>query len=405
MGMRDKHIVLGVSGSIAAYKAADLASNLVQAGARVSVVMTQAAQQFVTPLTFRSITHQPVVTDWWVPTSDLSIQHVALAESADAIVIAPATADVMAKVALGLADDPLSGTVLATRAPLLLAPAMDAAMYENPATQQNVARLRGRGAIIVGPERGRLASGLFGAGRLAPTEAIMGALAQLLGREGDLKGCKILVTAGPTEEPFDPARHITNRSSGKMGYALAEAARDRGAQVALVSGPTALADPVGVQTLHIRTALELREGVRASVQGAAALIMAAAPADFRPARASKQKIKKGPHDLLQIELIKNPDILAETVGDFLKIGFAAESQDLLKNAKAKLREKGLDLIVANDITAEGSGFAVDTNKVFLLDRSGEVTELPLLLKSEVADLVLDRVAKFLSEGGKRPSAT
>lgn len=405
MGIKGKHIILGVSGSIAAYKAADLASKLVQAGARVSVILTQAATEFITPLTFRSITHQPVITQWWDPDSELAIQHVHLAESADAVLIAPATADVMAKIAFGLADDPLTGTVLATQAPLLVAPAMDAHMYENPATQHNVALLRDRGATIIGPERGRLASGLVGTGRLASSETILGALAQVLGREGDLKGQKIVVTAGPTEEPLDPVRHISNRSSGKMGFAIAEAARDRGAQVVLITGPTALADPPGITTLHIRTALELRDQVQAAVKDAQAIIMAAAPGDFRAASIAPQKIKKGSEDSMVVELIKNPDIIAETRGDFLKIGFAAESEDLLKNAQTKLREKGLDMIVANDITAENSGFGVDTNKVFLLEPKGEVKELPLLMKSEVADRILDRVGELLAHRGVRPVKT
>ena len=399
MSLQGKHVVLGVSGSIAAYKAADLASKLTQSGAQVSVIMTAAAQHFVAPLTFRSITHQPVLTDWFDPASDLAIQHVALAESADAVLIAPATADVLAKLAHGMADDPLTGTVLATAAPVVAAPAMDAHMFDNPATQQNLRLLQERGVVIVGPEAGRLASGLTGMGRLASSEAIIGALGQVLGRTGDLAGRHVVVSAGPTEEPLDPARHITNRSSGKMGYAIAEAARDRGAHVTLITGPTALPNPPGVELRRIRTALELFQAVQQATGAADALIMAAAPADFRPAAVAAQKIKKGAEESMTVELLKNPDILAGTTGSFIKVGFAAESEALLNNARSKLSAKGLHLIVANDITATDSGFDVDTNRVTLVDRDGGVEELPLLLKSEVADRILDRVVSLLADCG------
>ena len=399
MSLQGKHVVLGVSGSIAAYKAADLASKLTQSGAQVSVIMTAAAQHFVAPLTFRSITHQPVLTDWFDPASDLAIQHVALAESADAVLIAPATADLLAKLAHGMADDPLTGTVLATAAPVVAAPAMDAHMFDNPATQQNLRLLQERGVVIVGPEAGRLASGLTGMGRLASSEAIIGALSQVLGRTGDLAGRHVVVSAGPTEEPLDPARHITNRSSGKMGYAIAEAARDRGAHVTLITGPTALPNPPGVELRRIRTALELFQAVQQATGAADALIMAAAPADFRPAAVAAQKIKKGAEESMTVELLKNPDILAGTTGSFIKVGFAAESEALLNNARSKLSAKGLHLIVANDITATDSGFDVDTNRVTLVDRDGGVEELPLLLKSEVADRILDRVVSLLADCG------
>lgn len=397
MSLAGKHIVLGISGSIAAYKAADLASKLVQSRCLVSVIMTAAAQQFVTPLTFRSLTHRPVVTDWFDPASDLNIQHVALAEAADALVVAPATADVIAKLAQGLADDPLTGTALATRAPLVLAPAMDGNMYEHPAVQANLELLRQRGATIVGPEHGRMASGLVGVGRLATTEAILAGIAQALARDGDLTGVKVVVTAGPTEEPLDPVRHITNRSSGKMGWAIAEAARDRGAVVTLIAGPVGLADPPGVRTVHIRTALDLQEHVKRETKDAAALIMAAAPADFRAAHTAAQKIKKGPDDVMTVELVKNPDIIASLNGPFVKIGFAAESEDLIKNAQAKLKEKGLDLIVANDITRTDAGFGSDDNQVVLLDKSGRGEELPLMPKTEVAGRILDRLVALLRQ--------
>ncbi|MSQ28412.1 MAG: bifunctional phosphopantothenoylcysteine decarboxylase/phosphopantothenate--cysteine ligase CoaBC [Dehalococcoidia bacterium] len=392
--LEGKRIILGVTGSIAAYKAADLASKLTQAGAEVHVILTPAAQQFITPLTFHSITHQPVVTGWWQPENGGAIQHVALAETADAVVIAPATADAVAKLAHGLADDPLGGTVLATRAPVLIAPAMDAHMYENPATQANVRLLESRGVRFVGPEAGRLASGLTGLGRLSAAETILGALRQMLGRGGDYEGKTVVVSAGPTEEPIDPARHITNRSSGKMGFALAEAARDRGARVVLVTGPVALASLYGVAVVRIRTALELQAALAKAMAGSDILIMSAAPADFRPAAVSAQKIKKGPEDAMSLDLIKNPDILAGLSGDFIKVGFAAESQELVQNAGIKLRDKGLDLIVANDITAPDSGFGVDTNRVLLIDREGTVEALPLLTKAEVANRILDRLVRF-----------
>lgn len=393
MTLRGRRVVLGVSGSIAAYKAADLASKLVQAGADVDVILTAAAQQFVTPLTFRSLTHRPVVSDWFDPASDLGIQHVALAEAADALVVAPATADVLAKLALGLADDPLTGTALATRAPLVLAPAMDAHMYDHPATQANLRTLRERGAVIVGPESGRLASGLTGTGRLAPAEQVLGALAAALGRDGDLQGRTVVVSAGPTEEPLDPVRVITNRSSGKMGYALAEAARDRGARVVLVAGPTALPDPYGVDLRRVATAADMLAAVQAAAP-ADALVMAAAPGDFRAETVAPDKIKKGPDQALVLRLVKNPDILASVSGFRVKVGFAAESRDLLQNARAKLEAKGLDFIVANDVAAEEPVFGSDLNRATIVDHLG-VQELPRMPKTELAGHILDRVAALL----------
>ncbi len=403
MGLKGKHIVLGVTGSIAAYKAADLASKLVQQGAQVSVIMTRAAQEFITPLTFRSITHQPVVAEWWDPDSALAIQHVQLAESADAVLVAPATADIIAKIAHGLADDPLTGTVLATQAPLLLAPAMDAHMFENPATQRNVSTLKAQGATFIGPERGRLASGLTGYGRLAAPETILGVLAQVLGRNGDLAGRTIVVSAGGTQEPIDPVRIITNRSSGKMGYALAEAARDRGATVAMITAAS-LPDPVGIQSHHVETVAQMREAVLAACAGADALIMAAAVSDYRPAEIASQKIKKGPEgDGLTLRLVKNQDFFLEVPLGVLRVGFAAESEDLLNNARKKIKAKDLAFIAANDITLPNSGFGADDNKVTLLDASGDLEDLPLMSKYQVADRILDRVVKLLGKQVKRPT--
>jgi phosphopantothenoylcysteine decarboxylase/phosphopantothenate--cysteine ligase len=402
--VRDRYVVLGVSGSIAAYKAVDLASRLVKAGAKVDVVMTAAATKFVTPLSFGSITHRPVVDDLWDRHSELAIEHVGLAKRAAAVLVAPATADLLAKLAYGFADDPLLTTLLDTRAPIVVAPAMEHDMYGAPATQENVARLQARGVVFVEPEEGRLASGLSGRGRLADPEVILGTLRQVLARDGDLAGRRVVVTAGGTQEPIDPVRLITNRSSGKMGYALAEAARDRGAAVTLITAPVALTPPAGVAVVPVGTALAMRDAVAADLRDADALIMAAAVADYRVARPAEQKIKKrgAAAEGLAIELVPNPDILAETagLGAAIRVGFAAESQDLLANAAEKLRKKGLDLIVANDITGEGSGFGSETNRVVLLERGGAIDELPLLPKREVADIILDRVAALLAAQGR-----
>lgn len=390
-----KRVVLGVTGSIACYKAVDLASKLVQGGALVDVLLTHSAAQFVTPLTFRSITHRPVVTDVFDPNSELSVEHVALAERADVVVVAPATAHTIAKLALGLADDALTTTVLATTAPVVVAPAMDAHMYENPVTLENVDRLKNRGVTIVGPGKGRLASGLWGWGRLVEPAALLGHIAAALGRNGDLAGRTIVASAGGTAEAIDPVRVITNRSSGKMGYAIAEAARDRGARVVLVTAPTALPDPPAVEVHRVESAQEMRDAVASLAKNADVLIMAAAVADYRPVAATQRKIKKESRESLSIALTRNPDILAETVGPKLKVGFAAETEDLLTNARQKLSSKNVDLFVANDVTAEGAGFGVDTNKVTILDPEGGVQDLPLMTKYEVAHHLLDRVVELL----------
>ena len=392
--LEDKHIVLGVTGSIACYKALDLASKLTQAGALVDTVMSYGATQFVTPLAFRSLTHRPVVTDTFDPDSELSVEHVVLAQEADIVVVAPATAHVIAKLAGGLADDPLTTTILATVAPVMVAPAMDGHMYDNPATQANLDTLRNRGVSVVGPAEGRLASGLMGIGRLLETPELMGHIRAILGRAGDLGGRTFVVTAGGTREPIDPVRVVTNRSSGKMGYAVAEAARDRGARVILVAAPTDLAEPVAVEVVNVTTALEMRDAVVTSVAGADALIMAAAVADYKPVSPASRKLKKD-QDTWSIELGMNPDILKEATGKFVKVGFAAESEDLLNNARDKLKKKFLDLIVANDITMDDSGFGSDTNKVLLVDRGGNVEDLPTMPKHEVAHKVLDRVRQLL----------
>ena len=390
--LTDKHVVLGVTGSIACYKALDLASKLMQAGALVDTIMSYGATQFVTPLAFRSITHRAVVTDSFDPDSEYSVEHVALAQQADVIVVAPATVHCIAKLALGLADDPLTTTIVAAKCPLVVAPAMDGNMYDHPATQANLATLQKRGVVIAGPGTGRLASGLTGVGRLLETPELLGHISYAIGKNGDLAGKTVVVSAGGTMEPIDPVRVITNHSSGKMGYALAEAARDRGADVVLVTAPTSLPEPALMKVVQVRTAEQMWQAIQSHLKKADALIMAAAVADYRPTKAADQKIKKADDDL-SISLAKTTDILKSAEGDFVRVGFAAESQNLVENAKAKVGSKQLDLIVANDITAEGSGFGSNTNKVTLIDRELAVEELPLLSKYDVSNRILDRVKR------------
>ncbi len=394
--LTDKTIILGITGGIAAYKAADLASKLTQAGAKVEVVMTEAATEFISPLTLRSLTGRPVVTDMFEPASEFSIEHIALAEAADVVIIAPATANTIAKLAGGIADNILCCTVLATKAPVIVAPAMNVNMYQSSITQDNLAKLKARGFTTVGPDYGRLASGKIGLGRLAEVEEIIGTIKQVLGRNGNLSGKRIVVTAGGTQEPIDPVRHIGNRSSGKMGYAIAEAARDRGAEVKLVTAPTSLPEPAGIEVVSVKTAAEMKEAVDKAVTQADALIMAAAVADYQPKNVAKAKIKKKSPSLT-LELIRTPDILAEVKGNFLKVGFAAESEDMVANAKQKLEKKKLDLIAANDITDKDSAFGSDTNKVTLIERDGKIDSLPLLTKREVADKILDKVVGMLKK--------
>ncbi len=396
--LTNKTVVLGITGSIATYKAADMASKLVQAGATVRVVMTKSATEFISPLTFRSLTGQPVVTDMFELASEFSIEHVALAEVADIVVIAPATANIIAKLAVGIADDMLCATVLATEAPVIVAPAMHAAMFQNPVTQDNLTKLRARGFTIVDPAYGRLASGEMGLGRLAEVEKIIGTIKQVLGRRGDLAGKRIVVTAGGTREAIDPVRYIGNRSSGKMGYAVAEAARDRGAEVTLITAPTALPEPVGIEVVHIISAVQMKEAVTKATAEADALIMSAAVADYMPKSTAKGKIKKAVAGAeLTLELTRTPDILSEAKGNFLKVGFAAETgENLLEHArKDELERKQLDLVAANDITAPGAGFDVDTNIITLIDKDGKVESLPLMSKREVADRILDKVVGLL----------
>jgi len=392
----NKHIVLGVTGSIACYKALDLASKLVQAGALVDTIMSYGATQFVTPLAFQSITHRAVVTDSFDPNSEYSVEHVALAQQADVIVVAPATVHCIAKLALGLADDPLTTTIIAAKCPLMVAPAMDGNMYDHPATQSNITTLKGRGVVIAGPGTGRLASGLSGIGRLVETPDLLGYISYTIGKNGDLAGKTVVVSAGGTMEPIDPVRVITNHSSGKMGYALAEAARDRGADVFLVTAPTSLPNPALVNVVQVQTARQMGEAIKSHLNEADALIMAAAVADYRPATTADQKIKKTEDDL-NIPLAKTEDILKSADGNYVRVGFAAESQNLVENAKTKVTSKNLDLIVANDITSEGSGFGSDTNQVTIIDRDLQVEELPLLTKYDVSNRILDRVRDLIRD--------
>ena len=396
----DARVVLGVTGSIACYKAADLASKLMQEGARVDVVLTRGASNFVTPLTFRSLTHRPVITDLFDADSEQAVNHVAMAHEADVVLVAPATAHVIAKLAHGFADDALTTTALASAAPLVVAPAMDGYMFDNPATQENLETLRRRGATIIGPESGHLASGMRGMGRMSEPARIVDSLKVVLGRRGDMAGRAIVVSAGGTQEPIDPVRVITNHSSGKMGYAIAQAARDRGARVTLVTAPTSLPDPAGVEVRRVMTVAEMREAVLAACAGADALIMAAAVSDYRPAEVASQKIKKGDagEDGLVLRLVKNDDFFLEVPAGVLRVGFAAESEDLLANARGKLESKGLALIAANDITQEDSGFNVDTNRVVIIGRDGTEDALPLLTKYEVGHRLLDRVMETLAAG-------
>ncbi len=393
-----RHIVLGVTGSIACYKALDITSQLVQAGAVVDVAMTKGATEFVTPLTFRSLTAREPYVDMWNPHGDFGEAHVELARRADVMLIAPATATTMARLAHGLADDFVSLTALATEAPLLIAPAMDSQMWSHAATQLNRELLEARGAQFVGPAEGRLASGRTGAGRLVEPREIVAAVRARLGRErGDLRGRTVIVSAGGTREAIDPVRFVGNHSSGKMGHAVAEAARDRGADVLLVT--TVQGDPpAGVQVVPVSSANDMSAAIHERAGRADALIMAAAVADYRPADAAEQKIKRGDVGDIAIDLVENEDIIAGVdEPNLVKVAFAAETQNLIENAEKKLASKGAKLIVANDVTATDAGFGTDTNRITILDTNGGREELPLMSKYECAMRILDRVAELLPE--------
>ena len=405
--LQNKRIILAITGSIAAYKAADLASKLTQAGALVDVIMTESAQHFVTPLTFQSLTGRPVYTNLWQNESTgalpTHIAHVGLAEGADLLVIAPATANTLAKIAHGLADDLLSVTVIAARCPIVIAPAMDGGMYQNPVTQANVATLRQHGITIIEPEVGRFASGLVGQGRLPETTRLIGHIRLALGHHAALAGKRVIVTAGGTHEAIDPVRFITNRSSGKQGFALAQAALDAGASVILVTASD-LPVPVGAHAIHVSSAEHMQQAILDHLPEADALLMAAAVADFKPQTRAAQKIKKkdDSDEAPTIVLSRTPDILmsvkerrAAIHRPHVVVGFAAESEHLIAHARAKLERKGLDLLIANDITAPDAGFEVDTNRVIILGADGSQTPLALASKTRIAEAIIEQVAKLL----------
>ena len=397
--LKDRRIVLGVTGGIAAYKAAELVRELVRRGAKVRVVMTDHACKFVTPLTFETLSGNPVATDlFWVP-GEFEIGHIALAEFAELVVIAPATANIIGKMAAGLADDLLTTVLLATDAPVLICPAMNVKMYANSVVKENLARLILRGHMILEPGYGELACRVEGQGRLAEPSEITEEIESILTPK-NLQGEHVLVTAGPTQEPFDPVRFISNCSSGKMGHALAVMALRRGAAVTLVSGPTALPVPRGVVFVPVRTAVEMRDAVLANLEQATVVVKTAAVADYRPAVCEPVKIKKK-EGSLTVHLERNPDIISEIAsrkGDRIVVGFSMESDHLLEHARKKLIEKGMDFIVANDVTEPGAGFRGDTNVISILDREGGVEAFPLMDKMDVAGVILDRVKKMRERG-------
>ena len=400
-----KRIVVGVCGGIAAYKAADLVSKLAQAGALVDVILTTHAAEFVRPLTFSTLSHRMVYTDLWEPTGEAAARHIELGAAADLLVIVPATANTIARLAYGFADDMLAATALSTTAPLLIAPAMEAHMLAHPATMANLRVLEERGATIIPPETGHLASGEIGSGRLPETATIIAHIQKLVGRQGDLAGIRAVVTAGGTQEPIDPVRYIGNRSSGRMGIALAEEARNRGAEVTLIVGTSSVPLPSGVTLQHAETAVAMRDAVRSAVAHADVLVMAAAIADYRAAKPSAQKIKKGSTDenadgSLTLHLLRNPDILAELAtdmssGGLIRVGFAAETNDLAENAQKKLASKSLHLLIGNDVSKEGSGFGTLTNEVTIYHTDGHSEPLALLPKAEVAEAVWDSIVPLL----------
>lgn len=400
--MKGKRILLGVTGSIACYKAVDLASKLTQAGALVDVILTESAARFVTPLAFASVTGRPVYTDMWA--LDDHVRHVGLGESADLMLIAPSTANTIARLAYGLADNLLTLTALAARCPVVVAPAMDGGMWEHPATQANVRTLKDRGVILVGPTEGRMASGLSGMGRMVEPPALLGEVRHLLGANGPLHGRRVIVSTGPTREPVDPVRFISNRSSGKQGIAVAQAALDAGARVILVAGPTCEEIPYGAETIHVQTTQEMGDAILSCIDEADVLLMVAAVADFRPNSIADRKIKKTENADwgLAIGLEKTLDILTavkerrdKTGFPRIVLGFAAETHNAFEYGREKLLRKGLNFIAVNDVTAEGAGFGTDTNRVVLLSSAGIVEEMPLQSKTAVAERLIHHVAGAL----------
>lgn len=391
-----KTVVLGVTGGIAAYKALDLVSKLKKKNIDVHVIMTDSATKFVTPLSFQSLSQNQVIVDMFLEPKSWEIQHISLADKADAFAVVPATANVIGKVANGIADDMLTTTIMATKAPVLFAPAMNVHMYENPIVQRNISFLKEMGYYFVDPIEGRLACGYTGKGKLNDTEIILDYIDMLLCKKKDLKGKRILITAGPTVEDIDPVRFISNRSSGKMGYAIARAARNRGAEVTLITGPTNLQYPVCVNVISVKTAEQMYNAVMKHFKDVDIAIKAAAVADYRPENVSNIKIKKNDEDL-SIKLVKNKDILYEmgkVKTNQLLVGFAAETNDLISNASIKLRNKNLDMIVANDVTVENAGFNYDTNTVKIIKGDGQVIQLPNMLKQELADIILNYIIEL-----------
>ncbi len=397
--LKGKKILLGVTGGIAAYKTAELTRDFIKGGADVKVVMTSNATKFISPLTLQTLSGNPVYTDMFSLTEDWEIGHISLADYPDIIVVAPATANIIGKVAAGIADDLLTSLIMATTKPILFCPAMNSNMYQNAAVKENMDKLASRGYLLMGAAEGELACGTEGPGRLPPLQDIVEEVESALTGK-DLAGENVLVTAGPTQEALDPVRFISNHSSGKMGYALAVMARRRGAKVTLISGPTDLPAPCGVELIPVRSAVEMRDAVMKSMRKATVIIKAAAVADYRPASQSASKIKKkeGP---LTLTLERNPDIIAEagrTKGKRVLVGFAMETENLVENAKSKLKSKNMDLIVGNDLSSPDAGFRADTNIVKIIDRNGRVESLPLLDKREVADRILDRIKALRKKG-------
>ena len=396
--LNGKKIALGVTGGIAVYKAVDLVSRLRKQGAEVRVIMTEHAQQFVTPLTFKEISGNKVAVSMWDSNQEFNVEHISLANWADAFVVAPATANILAKMANGIADDLLSTTLLAAQAPIIVCPAMNTGMYQNPITQENIAKLEAHGVTVMPPAVGYLACGVSGPGRLPEPQQIVEFIDDFFAKkDGDMVGLKVLVTAAGTREPIDPVRFVGNRSSGKMGYAIAQAAAQRGAEVLLVTGPSALVIPANVKGVKVETTNEMLEAVMEAYEKMDVVIKAAAVADYRPRDVADQKIKKKTDDALTVVMDKNPDILKELgarKAHQVLVGFAAETQNLLDNAREKIVKKNLDMIVANDVTAAGAGFNTDTNIVKFLYSSGEVRSLEQMAKTEVANLLLDAVMEL-----------
>ena len=397
--LKDKTVVIGVSGGIAVYKTLDVVSRLRKLGVNVNVIMTKSATEFVTPLSFQSLSQNYVVCDMFEDPKTWDVEHISLAKRADVFLIAPATANVIGKIANGIADDMLTTTVMATKAKVLIAPAMNTNMYENPILQRNINTLKELGYNFVEPESGRLACGDTGKGKLASPETIVDEVVKLLSKGQDLKGKSIIVTAGPTVESIDPMRYITNRSTGKMGYSIAKEAIERGEDVTLITGPTNLTPPQNLKKLvKIESAKDMYEAVLENLDENDVVIKSAAVADYKPKNYSNKKIKKSDDDLV-IELDRNKDI-AQEIGKIknnkILVGFAAETNDLIENASLKIKKKNLDFIVANDLTKEGAGFGVDTNIVKIIDKEGNITEYPKMKKEEVANIILDKIKELLS---------